>query len=372
MAEREQGITIDVAYRYFNTAQRKFIVADCPGHEQYTRNMVTGASNADVAVLLVDARKGLLPQTHRHAAVCGWLGLKRIVLAINKIDLVDWSQSRFEEIAREFRAWCEPLGLPEVIAVPVSALTGDGVVFRGDQMAWYHGLTLLEILERPLAGERNGVIDSGAAALPLRFPVQWVIRGAPEFDPDFRGFAGRIEAGTVHVGDEVLVQRDRALQRARIAQICLGDQRLMMAQAGRSVTLRLDREVDVSRGDWLVSASANQQPVLVDDLVAQICWFSDQPMRAGDRFLLKMGTRSVRAEVSAIEALIDVESLKPQAVAVELGSVQANDLAKVRFALHEPLPVDRVGAHERLGVGSRFLLIDEASDITVGAGVLRQ
>jgi sulfate adenylyltransferase subunit 1 len=146
----------------------------------------------------------------------------------------------------------------------------------------------------------------------------------------------------------------------------------MMAQAGRSVTLRLDREVDVSRGDWLVSASANQQPVLVDDLVAQICWFSDQPMRAGDRFLLKMGTRSVRAEVSAIEALIDVESLKPQAVAVELGSVQANDLAKVRFALHEPLPVDRVGAHERLGVGSRFLLIDEASDITVGAGVLRQ
>jgi len=380
MAEREQGITIDVAYRYFNTAQRKFIVADCPGHEQYTRNMVTGASNADVAVLLVDARKGLLPQTHRHAAVCGWLGLKRIVLAVNKIDLVDWSQARFEEIAREFSAWCEPLGLPEVIAVPVSALTGDGVVFRGDQMPWYQGPTLLEILERPLANERNGVIDSGAAALPLRFPVQWVIRGALEIDPDFRGFAGRIEAGTVHVGDEVLVQRDQATQRARVAQICLGDQRLMMAQAGRSVTLRLDREVDVSRGDWLVSASANQQPVLVEDLVAQICWFSDQPMRAGDRFLLKMGTRSVRAEVGAIEALIDVESLLPQPVAAEpdssqgsqQGSVQANDLAKVHFALHEPLPVDWVDPNERLGVGSRLLLIDEATDITVGAGVLRR
>jgi len=372
MAEREQGITIDVAYRYFNTAQRKFIVADCPGHEQYTRNMVTGASNADVAELLVDARKGLLPQTHRHAAVCGWLGLKRIVLTVNKIDLVDWSQARFEEIAREFTTWCEPLGLPEVFAVPVSALTGDGVVFRGDQMAWYQGPTLLEVLERPLANERNGVIDSGAAALPLRFPVQWVIRGAPEFDPDFRGFAGRIEAGTVHVGDEVLVQRDQTLQRARVAQICLGDQRLMKAQAGRSVTLRLDREVDVSRGDWLVSALPNQQPLLVEELVAQICWFSDQAMRAGDRFLLKMGTRSVRAEVGAIEALIDVESLKPQTGVAELGSVQANDLAKVHFALHEPLAVDPVGAHERLGVGSRFLLIDEATDITVGAGVLRQ
>jgi len=250
------------------------------------------------------------------------------------------------------------------------------VVFRGDHMAWYQGQTLLEVLERPLADERNGVIDSGAAALPLRFPVQWVIRGAPELDPDFRGFAGRIEAGTVHVGDEVLVQREQTLQRARVAQICLGDQRLMVAQAGRSVTLRLDREVDVSRGDWLVSASTNQQPALVEDLVAQICWFSDQAMRSGDRFLFKMGTRSVRAEVSAIEALIDVESLKPQPVADELGSVQgsvqANDLAKVRFALHEPLPVDRVGAHERLGVGSRFLLIDEVTDITVGAGVLRQ
>ena len=372
MAEREQGITIDVAYRYFNTAQRKFIVADCPGHEQYTRNMVTGASNADVAVLLVDARKGLLPQTHRHAAVCGWLGLKRVILAVNKIDLVDWSQARFEEIAREFESWCKPLGLPDVVAVPVSALEGDGVVFRGERLDWYEGPTLLEILERPLEGERDGVIDTGAAALPLRFPVQWVIRGAADRDPDFRGLAGRIESGTVRVGDEVIVQRDQTVQQARVAQICLGERRLMLAQAGRSVTLRLDREVDVSRGDWLVAAGSGTQPAVVDSLVAQICWFSDQPMREGDRYLLKMGTRTVRTEVDAIESLIDVESLLAQTVCAEVGSVQANDLAQIRLALHEPILVDLIGSGDRLGVGSRFLLIDETTDITVGAGVLRR
>ena len=388
IAEREQGITIDVAYRYFNTARRKFIVADCPGHEQYTRNMVTGASNAEVAVLLVDARKGLLPQTRRHATVCGWLGLKRVILAVNKIDLVDWSQACFTEIEQQFRAWCVPLGLHEVFAVPVSALEGDGVAHRGEHMPWYAGPTLLDLLERPLPDEHDGIVDTGAAALPLRFPVQWVIRGAADIDADFRGLAGRIEAGTVKVGDEVTLVRDRAGERARVAEIRVGDLGLQQASAGRSVTIRLDREIDASRGDLLVAPAAGSPdaaavPDMVDQFSAQICWFAESPLRAGDSLLVKIGTRSVRAEVEQVDARLDVETLAEVSQAAAGASesdgnaddrlaVQANDLARVRFVLHEAVAVDRVGAGERLGVGSRFLLIDETTDITVGAGVLRR
>jgi len=369
MAEREQGITIDVAYRYFNTAQRKFIVADCPGHEQYTRNMVTGASNADVAVLLVDARKGLLAQTRRHAAVCAWLGLGRIILAVNKIDLVGWSQARFDEIAESFRAWCAPLGLAEVFAVPVSALHGDGVVHRAESLSWYRGPTLLERLEMPLANE-TGL--SPAEQAGFRFPVQWVIRGAAEFDADFRGFAGRIEAGRIAVGDAVRVQRDHGGQDARVAEILLGEQRLSSAVAGRSVTLRLDREVDVSRGDWIVAADDAKPVQWLEGFVAQICWFSEHALRAGDAYLIKLGTRTVRAEVGQIEAKINLDTMQAEGHRDDLLQVNANDLARVRFALHEALPTDPVAQHDPLGVGSRFLIIDEGSQSTVGAGVLRQ
>jgi len=383
IAEREQGITIDVAYRYFNTARRKFIVADCPGHEQYTRNMVTGASNADVAVLLVDARKGLLPQTRRHAAVCGWLGLKRVILAVNKIDLVDWSEDRFRQIEKAFREWCAPLGLAEVFCVPVSALEGDGVVHRGAYLDWYQGPTLLELLERPLLGELDGIDDSALANAPLRFPVQWVIRGAADLDPDFRGLAGKIEAGTVRRGDQVVVLRDRVGERAHIAEIRVGEQRLEQASAGRSVTIRLDREIDVSRGDLLVAGDGFVGPAAVraagaaplsglsDQLTMQVCWFAQSALRTGDRLLVKIGTRTVRAEVDLIQARIDVETLKPFTDQPQGAALQANDLAQVSFALHEAVFIDMAPTGARLGIGSRCLLIDEATDITVGAGVLR-
>ena len=279
-AEREQGITIDVAYRFFSTARRAFVVADTPGHDQYTRNMATGASNAELAVLLVDARKGLLEQTRRHAAIVSLLGIRHVVLAVNKIDLAEFSEARFREIERAFTAFAGPLGFASVVAIPLSARWGDNVARRSGRLSWYAGPALLEHLE---------TIDTGreCVAAPLRFPVQWINRP----DGDFRGFAGTVASGQVSVGDKVVVAASGRI--AEVARIVTFDGDLPSAAAGRSVTLTLKDEIDVGRGDVL--ADPRSRPTVARRFAADLVWMDDAPALPDRRYLLKIGTATVPA-----------------------------------------------------------------------------
>jgi sulfate adenylyltransferase large subunit len=364
-AEREQGITIDVAYRYFATAKRRFIIADCPGHRQYTRNMVTGASTADVAVVLIDARRGVLEQSKRHAFISALLGIPRMVVAINKMDLVDYSQARYEELAEEFEAFARKLRggknprRTETSYMPMSALNGDNVVWRSERMGWYDGPALLEYLEDV------DVAYDHPHEKPARFPVQWVIRpssGAQDLR-DYRGYAGQLASGALRRGDEVAVLPGPS--RTRIAAIETYDGELEEAVAPMSLTLRLEDDLDVSRGELI--CHPEEAPAVARELEADVCWMAEQPLRAGGRYLLKQTSRHATAIVDGIEDTLDVHTLQRLAAPAADAQLGLNDIGRVRLRTSVPLAFDPYAANRRTG---SFILIDEASNGTVGAGMI--
>ena len=348
-AEREQGITIDVAYRFFATERRKFIVADCPGHEQYTRNMVTGASTADAAILLVDARKGVLTQTRRHAYLVSLLGVRHLILAVNKMDLVDGAQAVFDAIVAEFTAFAAKLGQTEVHAVPLSALRGDNVLTAGTLTPWYAGPPLMTLLERLPVGD-------DLAAGPFRLPVQWVNRPGP----DFRGFAGLIAAGSVAPGDAVKVLPGGAV--SRVARLVTADGDLDRAVAGQSVTLTLTDEIEVSRGAVLAAADAPLE--VADQFEATLVWMDEEPLLPGRPYLIRLGTRQAGVQVTDLKHRVNVNTLEPQpATRLEL-----NAIAVAKLSLDAPVAFAPYPENRDLG---GFILIDRISNRTVGAGMIR-
>jgi len=347
-AEREQGITIDVAYRYFATDRRRFIVADTPGHELYTRNMATGASNADLAVLLVDARNGILTQTRRHAYIAALLGIRHVVLAVNKIDLVGFDEAHYNKIHDAFLQLADTFAFSSVCAIPVAARSGDNLTRRSGLTPWYRGPTLLEHLETVETGDAS-------TAGPFRFPVQWVNRP----DATFRGYAGTLAGGHAERGDEVVVVRSG--EAARIDRIVTRDGDLQAAHAGDAVTLTLDREIDVGRGDIL--SPPGQRPEFSDQIAAHLIWMSDEELLPGRPYLLKIGARTVSAVVSELKHRVDVDSFKPLA-AKTLG---LNDIGFCNLALAEPVAFD---TYERNRATGSFILIDRFTNDTVAAGMI--
>jgi small GTP-binding protein len=385
-AEREQGITIDVAYRYFATLKRRFIIADCPGHQQYTRNMVTGASTADLSVILLDARKGVLEQSKRHAFISALLGIPHLVVAVNKMDLVDYSEERFDELVAEFEVFAQKLngigtgtGMGrDITYIPISALNGDNVVDRSPNMDWYAsargpdldepnpddpdagGLTpishptLLELLEQV------EVAYDHPYDRPARFPVQWVIRPAGPGGSDYRGYAGQMASGAFRAGEEVVVLP--AGQRTSIEAIDTYDGQLGEALAPMSVTLRLSDELDISRGETI--SHPEQAPTVAREIEADICWMTDQPLRQGGRYIVKHTTREVKAIVDELCDHVDVHTLERGDAPRELA---LNDIGRVRLRTSAPLVFDAYESNRRTG---SFILIDEASNDTVGAGLI--
>jgi len=354
-AEREQGITIDVAYRYFSTGTRKYIIADAPGHEQYTRNMVTAASTADLAIILVDARKGVLTQTRRHSKLAHLLGIRHLLVAVNKMDLVDYAEAAFRRIEADYLDFAGRAGIDDVRFVPLSAINGDMVVERGNRLGWYAGPTLLDILEDAAAAHTE-------RSEAFRFPVQYVCRPQQARDPalhDYRGFMGRIESGEISVGDEVVILPGG--RRTRISGIRLGDRSLTHAIAEQSITLLLEDEIDVSRGDMIVSVGT--PPVLSGSLRADLCWLSETPLDPRRHYLIRHTTREVKARLVAIHHRLDIHTLERQAAA-ELG---ANDIAEVSFRLAQPLATDPYARNRATGA---FIVIDAATNNTVGAGMI--
>jgi sulfate adenylyltransferase large subunit len=353
-AEREQGITIDVAYRSFVTPRRRFQLADAPGHVQYTRNMVTGASTADVAVVLLDARKGVVEQTRRHSYIAATLGIRHLVFAVNKMDLVDYDEGRFGEIASDLEMLAAKLGVTDEVAIPMCALHGDNVVERSSAIGWYTGPTLLEHLELvEIAADRN--------LERRRFPVQWVIRPMSDEHHDYRGYAGQVASGVWRPGDDVLVLPSGL--RSRVQAVEQADGSLDVAPAGLSVTIRLEDALDVSRGDML--CDPEQPPVAAKRLAATVCWMSDTPLQPGARLAVKQTTRSVRAIVDEISTVLDVGTLEEDASRHEL---ELNDIGTVILRLSSPLAVDPYRENRATGA---FILIDEATNDTVAAGLVR-
>jgi sulfate adenylyltransferase large subunit len=361
LAEREQGITIDVAYRYFATPARKFIIGDSPGHAQYTRNMVTAASTADVAILLVDARHGLQQQTRRHAYLARWVGIPRVVLAVNKMDLVDFSRDAFDSIRIQFHRFAEGLGFAEVREIPLCALRGDMVVERGESLAWYDRPTLLEYLET--APARHDEADR-----PLRFPVQRVVRvaggnaqpGSGFEAREFRGYQGTIASGRLAVGDEVAALPGGG--RARVEEILAGGHVVREAFADMAITVRLDTELDISRGDLLAAPAAT--PQVSQDIDAEVCWFDSESLVASRPYLVKHGAATVRARFASLERRIDVDTLR---LVDQPESLAMNDIARVRLRMQRPLAVD---AYRRNRVTGAFIVIDETTNRTVAAGTV--
>ena len=347
-AEREQGITIDVAYRFFSTDKRKFIVADTPGHEQYTRNMVTGASTADLACILIDARKGVLTQTRRHSYLVSLLGIRRLVLAINKMDLVEYSRETFERIEREYRAFAKQIGLDEITAIPLSAVRGDNVVEHGDNMPWYTGPTLMSHLENVPVGDR---IEHA----PFRMPVQWVNR--PNLD--FRGFAGVIVSGTVKKADAVRVLPSG--KQSSIARILVGSVDVEEAVAGQSVTLTLADEGDASRGDMI--AIADSPPGVADQFEATVVRMHETPMLPGRSYLMKIGTRTVTASLTPLKYTVNVNTLEHIAAT----KLELNDIGVCGLELDRPIAFDPYAENRDLG---GFIRIDRLTNNTVGAGLI--
>jgi bifunctional enzyme CysN/CysC len=347
-AEREQGITIDVAYRFFATDKRKFIVADTPGHEQYTRNMVTGASTADLAVILVDARKGVLTQTRRHSYLAALLGIRRMVLAVNKMDLADYSEQVFLDIERGYRELAQRLGPASVACIPVSAVAGDNVTRRSARMPWYAGPPLLELLE-------SVPLEDAMEDAPFRMPVQWVNRP----NADFRGFAGLIAAGEVRTGDALRVLPGG--RSARVARILSADLEVPLAVAGQSVTLTLAEEIDVSRGDVLAAAAA--PPAVANQFEATIIWMHDEPLLQGRAYLMKIGARTVSATVAPIKYRINVDGLERLAAK----KLELNDIGVCGLDLDAPIAFEPYSSSRALG---GFILIDRLTNNTVGAGLL--
>ncbi len=347
-AEREQGITIDVAYRFFSTDKRKFIVADTPGHEQYTRNMATGASNADLAVVLVDARKGLLTQTRRHSFILSLIGVRHVVLVINKIDLVDYDQEVFDRIESEYRSFAERLGFDTLVAIPVSSLKGDNIVSASPNTPWYTGSPLVPYLE---------TIDVSVdhSGLPLRFPVQWVNRASL----DFRGLSGTIASGTVKVGDEVLVASSR--KPAIVSRIVTMDGDLPEAITGQAVTLVLDRELDISRGDMLTHPGST--PEYSNQMQARLVWMHEEPAHPGRSYLLKIGSQVVPATITNLKHCTNVNTLEK----IPGNNIELNEVGTVTMATDKPIAFDSYGANANTG---GFILIDRITNATLGAGVI--
>ncbi len=352
-AEREQGITIDVAYRYFATAQRRFIIADTPGHEQYTRNMVTGASTADLAIVLVDARKGVVAQSKRHAFISSLLGIPHVVVCVNKMDLVDFQEEVFDEIVEEFDAFAARLEMPDVTFIPISALLGDNVVDRSEAMPWYQGPPLLYHLEHVhIASDRN-LID-------VRFPVQWVVRPPATSVADYRAYAGQVAGGIMRPGDEVVVLPGG--QRSTIAGIDSYDGPIEEAFPPMSVAVRLSDDIDVGRGSTIVRT--HNQPTVANRFEALVCWMSEHPLQAGRRYLIKHTTRMAMVGKVDVRYRIDVESLRRDE---DVDTLALNDLARVHLELSSPLVFD---SYRRNRVTGSLILIDEASNETVAAGVI--
>ena len=358
-AEREQGITIDVAYRYFTTGRRKFIIADTPGHAQYTRNMVTGASTAGAAVILLDARKGLLPQSRRHLYLAHLLGIRNVIVAVNKLDLVGYASGVFDALRTEFEQFAVSLAIPNLQFIPMSALRGDMVVARGAQLGWYPGPTLLEALEAV------NVVDE-TAARPLRFPVQYVVRaeGSGAGLPGPRGYMGRIVSGTLRPGAEVLALPSG--RRTRVKAITVLDSVRAAAAAGDSVTLLLDDELDVSRGDMLVDLV--RPPRAAKAFEAKLCWLASEPLAPQGRYLLKQTTRTVKAKFASINYRIDVNTLKKETLADAAGgAVRMNDIVHAALVVQQPVFADSYAVDRATGA---FILIDEATNHTVAAGMI--
>jgi sulfate adenylyltransferase large subunit len=356
-AEREQGITIDVSYNYFTTGRRTFVLADTPGHVQYTRNMVTGASTADVAIVLVDARQGVVEQTRRHLFIAALLGIRHIVVALNKMDLVDWSEARYDELSLELRGLAEGLGEEDVRVIPISALHGDNVTSLSENSPWYPGPPLLETLETvAVDGDRNHS--------DVRFPVQWVIRpGDAESHElhDYRGYGGQVASGVLTVGLPVTVLPSGVS--SRIASIELLDQQLDRAVPSQSVTVRLEDDVDVSRGDVIVCSSNAPTPVREFD--ADVCWMSDRPLKPGARLLLKTTTQTTAVKVDAFLDQLDLQTLGRDPAAEQLN---LNGIGGVRLRSKRPLVVDPYAKNRTTGA---FILIDEGTNDTVAAGMVR-
>ncbi|MES2075245.1 MAG: GTP-binding protein [Pseudomonadota bacterium] len=361
-AEREQGITIDVAYRYFATPKRKFIIADTPGHEQYTRNMVTGASTADAVIILIDVSKvklredggvDLLIQTKRHSTIAHLLQIEHIVVAVNKMDLIDYDQAIYDRIVKAYREFAATLGLKDITPIPLSALSGDNVVTASEKLSWYKGPTLIELLESLT------VYDESHSA-PFRFPVQLVARHNGHEAKDFRGYMGRIEAGKVSVGDKLVVQPSG--QSATVKDIVTLEGSHQSAVVGQSVTLLLNEHLDISRGDLL--AGADRPAALLKSLNADVCWMSDEPLDQRRKYWIKHGTKQTAAKVTAIESLLDINTQQRHAA----DGLKLNDIARVSLSVQQPLAAD---AYADIRATGAFILIDEVTHQTVAAGMIR-
>jgi sulfate adenylyltransferase subunit 1 len=361
-AEREQGITIDVAYRYFATPKRKFIIADTPGHEQYTRNMVTGASTADAVIILIDVSKvtlredggvDLLTQTKRHSTIAKLLQIEHVVVAVNKMDLIAYDQAIYDRIVAEYQQFATSLGLKDITAIPLSALTGDNVVDKSTNTPWYNGPTLIDLLES------LSVYDESHSA-PFRFPVQLVARHNGHAAKDFRGYMGRIESGVVNVGDTLVVQPSG--QSATVKEIVTFDGSLQSATAGQSVTLVLNEYVDVSRGDML--AGSTQPATLLKQVTADVCWMADEPLDLRRKYWLKHGTRQTAARFARIDTLLDVNTQQRHPAE----GLKLNDIARVQLTVQQPLAAD---AYDAIRATGAFILIDEVTHQTVAAGMIR-
>src|SRR5262245_12392880 len=354
-AEREQGITIDVAYRYFATAKRKFIIADAPGHEQYTRNLVTSASNSDLAVILIDAQNGMMTQSRRHTFIAYLLGIRHFIVAINKMDLVDFRQERYEEIKSDFNDFIKRLGGSEAYCIPISALQGDHVTEQSDRMSWYTGPKLLDLLE-------SIQVDDAAHKLPFRFAVQLVSRppASPEF-PDFRGYMGRVASGSVKIGDRIIVLPSGA--RSRVTSIVTRNGRLSEALARQSVTLTLADDLDISRGDIL--SSEDRSAVSLTDFKAILCWMNERKLHLNHRYVLRHTTRTVRAIINEIDYRLNVNTLERESPVSEL---QTNDIAQVRIKTLQPVVCDPYVVNRQTG---GFIIVDENND-TVAAGMIEE
>ncbi len=351
-AEREQGITIDVAYRYFATPKRKFIIADTPGHEQYTRNMVTGASTANLAIILVDARNGVLTQSKRHSFLASLVGIPHIVVAINKMDLVDYSQSVFEDICKDFAAFAEDLNLKNIVYIPMSALRGDMVVERGDQLNWYQGTTLIDLLES-VSIEHDVNLDD------FRYPIQWVCRPQTQDLHDFRGYMGRIESGSIQVGDDITLLPSGL--KSRIKEIVMYEGTVKEAYAPQSVTLTIEDHLDISRGDVFVKTG--DTPQVTQAFNAMLCWLSEQPLDPNRKYLIKHTARMVKAVVGQIDYRVDVNTMQHEATS----TLNMNDIAHVSIKVQKPLVCDDYSRNRATGC---FILIDESTNNTVAAGMI--
>jgi sulfate adenylyltransferase subunit 1 len=353
IAEREQGITIDVAHIYFHTSKRKFIITDAPGHVEYTRNMITGASKADVSIILVDARKGILEQTHRHYYISNLLRISRVVVCVNKMDLVGFDEAPFREIESQFLEFAKQFQVPgqQITVMPVSSLLGDNITRKSKSMTWFDGEPLLDLLETI---QVNTDIDSR----PARFPVQYVIRPRNESHHDFRGYAGRLLSGTIKVGDEVIVQPSG--RKSKVSRISMFNQELQQASARESVVVELEDNVDVSRGDWLVPEA--QSATLKTELEASICWLNGEPFNSGKTYLLQHGTSLTKAKVTQINYVQVPSTLEK----TNPSSLKMNDIGSVKIKTARPLLIDSFDDNKANG---SFILVDEHSNNTVAVGV---